>query len=55
MKKTYFAPETETIQAETISQLLSGSIIIDPLSDPIDAADAAAPQLELEAYLLYQE
>lgn len=48
MKKTYFAPEIDCIEIKATAQLLAGSNIpVNATDDPVDAGNAAAPELDI--------
>ena len=46
MRKKYMTPEMVAIQISSNATLLAGSIGINSTDTPIDASDAAAPELD---------
>ncbi len=46
MKKKYEIPQTEVVIINTSTSLLQSSVGINSSGDPIDAGNAAAPELD---------
>jgi len=46
MKKKYEIPQTEVVIINTSTCLLQASVVINNSGDPINAGDAAAPELD---------